>query len=198
MDLKSQKRIASKLLKCGMTRVKVVSDKAVEEALTREDVRGLIRRGLISKAQKRGTGRAVSKKRLVQKKRGRRYERGSRKGKRGALNPSKAAWMRRVRPIRGMLRELRDAGRIRKSDYRKLFLMIKGGAFRNKKHLFHYLKERELLVVKEEPAKKPERKAAKKPAQKKAPPKKAKAKPAKKTKKEKARGKPESKRGGRK
>ena len=160
MDLKTQKRMAAEILKCGVTRVRVTADKSVEEALTREDIRGLIRSGLIKKVQKTGTGRSAAKKKLVQKKRGRRYESGSRKGRKGSLTKSKDIWMRKVRPIRKMLRELRDSGRIRKSDYRRLFMMVKGGAFRNKKHMFFYLKERELIDNKEEPAKKVKAKPA--------------------------------------
>ena len=71
MNLKSQKKIASRILKCGLNRVRIEASKEVEEALTREDIRGLIRKGLIKKMQKRGASRAGAKRRLVQKKRGR-------------------------------------------------------------------------------------------------------------------------------
>jgi len=55
MDLSSQKRIAADVLKCGITRVRITADgeamKEVEEALTREDIRALVRKGLIKKIQ---------------------------------------------------------------------------------------------------------------------------------------------------
>jgi large subunit ribosomal protein L19e len=178
MDLKTQRRIASKIMKCGETRVRIEATKEVEDALTREDVRGLIKRGLIRKIQKKGTTRARAKKILEQKRKGRRRGTGKRKGKWGSRNPGKTEWIRKVRPLREMLRMLRDTKQLAVSDYRKVLLMVKGGAFRNRKHMMFYLKSKELL-------KKPEKTArpkAKKPAAKKAP----KKQPAKKAAKPKA------------
>jgi len=145
MDLKSQKRIAAEILKCGASRVRVKAVKEVEEALTREDVRGLIKKGLITAVQKKGTGRAAAKKKLAQKKKGRQKGTGSRKGARGARLSSKQAWIRKIKSLRKLLRELRDSGRIERDVYRRVFGMAKGGFFRNKNHLFYYLKEHELL-----------------------------------------------------
>ncbi len=145
MNLKSQKRIAARILKCGLGRVTVESTKEVEEALTREDIRGLIRKGAIKKLQKKGSSRAAAKKRLVQKKKGRMRGTGKRKGSKGARTSSKRVWIKKVRAIRTFLRKLRDSGQITRSIYRKQLLMVKGGAFRNKKHLLYYLKEHELL-----------------------------------------------------
>lgn len=181
MDLKSQKQIAAKILKCGVSRVRVEASKEVEEALTREDIRGLIQKGLIKKVQKKGTSRSKARKILSQKKKGRRKGTGRRKGRTGARSPSKRVWIRSIRGIRNLLRELRDRGRIETRDYRKLLLMAKGGAFRSRKHTLFYIKDKELF---KETEKKPAPKAgkkAKKPAAKKPrkPAKKAEKKPKK-------------------
>jgi len=40
---------------------------------------------------------------------------------------------------------LRDTGQLKVSDYRKVLLMVKGGYFRNRKHMMFYLKDKELL-----------------------------------------------------
>ncbi len=53
--------------------------------------------------------------------------------------------MEKVRPLRKLLMELRDSGKIERNDYRKLYSMVKGGAFRSKKHLLYHLKEKELI-----------------------------------------------------
>ena len=187
MDLKSQKEIASKILKCGITRVRIETSKEVEEALTREDIRNLIRKGLIKKVRKKGTSRAKARKILAQKKKGRRKGAGRRKGKEGARNPSKKSWVRSIRGIRNLLRELRDRDRIELRTYRKLLLMAKGGAFRSRTHLLFYIKDRELFKkAPAEKAKKPAKKKPAKPVKKKPagkPAKKAAKKPAKKVKK---------------
>mgnify|MGYP000088293624 CR=1 FL=1 len=145
MNLRSQKKLAAKILKCGVSRVRMESTKDVAEAITREDIRNLIKKGLIKAVQKKGTSKAYSKIRKVQKKKGRRKGPGSRKGKKGARMPKKEAWMKQIRALRKLLRELRDSEKIERKTYRKVLLMAKGGAFRSKKHMLYYLKERELL-----------------------------------------------------
>lgn len=162
-NIASQRRMAADILKCGRTRIKVTPGKDVEEALTREDVRNLIRKGLIKKIQKKGSSRAAARKTLAQKKKGRRKGMGSRKGKMGARAPKKKQWMISVKTLRRVIRDLRDSGRIERSDYRKLYRRVKGGMFRNKKHIMLYIKEHELLKIPTEPVvkkAKPAKKAA--------------------------------------
>ena len=147
----SQKIVAAKVLKCGVTRVRVLDEKAVAEALTREDIRSLIKKGAIIKLPKVGNSRAHANKIMEQKKKGRRIGRGSRKGTKKTTEPKKRKWIKTVRPIRRLLKELRETNRIDKDDYRELYLKIKGGYFRNKKHLLLYLKEKEMLKKFEKP-----------------------------------------------
>ncbi len=148
MKLDSQKKLAKKVLKAGISRVKIKSDEEVEKALTREDIRRLIRKGLIWKEQKKGQSKVNSKKILKQKRKGRRKGHGSRKGRKKARTPKKEQWMKNIRALRKVLKELRDSEKIEKKDYRKVYLMAKGGAFKTKKHLLTYLKENELIKVK--------------------------------------------------
>ncbi len=148
MNVRSQKRLAAKILKAGLSRIRVSSEKDVEEAITRGDIKRLIARGVITKVRKKGQRKKESKYRRGQKKKGRRMKDGSRKGKAYSKKSSKTHWIERVRPLRRMLKELRDSGKIEKSDYRKLYSMVKGGAFRSKKHLLYYLKEKELIKSK--------------------------------------------------
>jgi large subunit ribosomal protein L19e len=136
----AQKRMAAKLLKCGLSRVRMTDSKEVREALTREDIRQLIKKGLIWAVQKKGTSRAFARYRLRQKKLGRRKGTGSRKGTRMDSN-----WVAKVRSLRALISQFKKEGKIDTNDYRKVYLMIKGGLFRSKKHLIAWLKEKQML-----------------------------------------------------
>ena len=141
----NHKKIAADLLKCGVSRIKVTDDKQFGEALTRQDIRNLIRKGVVYKIQKKGTSKAFSKKTLKQKKKGRRKGPGSRRGTYGARNPSKTIWVAKVRALRGLLNEVVANGQVDKANYRKLYMMIKGGVFRSRKNMLNYLKDHEML-----------------------------------------------------
>lgn len=148
MNVRPQKRLAAKIMKVGLDRVKIHDEKEVSEAITREDVRGLIASGSITKARKRGSCRQLSRIRKTQKKKDRRGGEGRKKGALFSRKNKKEQWMKRVRPLRKLLRELRDGGRIARSDYRKIYSMVNGGNFRNKKHMLYYLREREIIKEK--------------------------------------------------
>ncbi len=141
----AQKRMAAQLLGCGLSRVRMASTKEVAEALTREDVRQLIKKGLIWAAQPKGTSRGAARHRLVQKKRGRRAGIGSRKGKMGARVNRKAMWIARVRALRALASQFKRESKITPQDYRRVYVMIKGGAFRSKKHMIAWLRENEMI-----------------------------------------------------
>ena len=61
MGLNSQKKIAASLLKCGASRIRIKQSKEVDEALTRNDIRELIKKGYIWKEQKKGSSKKYSK-----------------------------------------------------------------------------------------------------------------------------------------
>ena len=137
MDLRNQRRLAAKLLKCGVHRVWMDPDnlEEIEKAVTRRDIKNLIKQGLIKARKKKGISRARIKKRLMQKKKGRRRGHGSRKGKATARLPKKRRWIKTIRPIRAYLRELRDKGLIDRKTYRLYYRRAKGGQFKDKAHV---------------------------------------------------------------
>ena len=145
MDTNYQKKLAAKILKCGVSRIRVDPSKEVEEALTREDVRGLIKKGLIKKVQKRGASRANTRKIMAQKIKGRMKGVGSKKGTRKARNPQKNKWMESVRSLRSLLSSLKEDNMIDNKTYKNLYRKIKGGFFRNKHHLMMYMKDEGLI-----------------------------------------------------
>ena len=136
-DLRNQRRMAASILKCGLHRVWMDSDRIDEiaKAVTRTDVKILINGGAIKSKQIQGISRGRKKFNQKQKEKGRRKGHGSRKGAKYARLPRKERWIRTIRPIRTYLRQLRDDKSIDKSIYRKYYRKAKGGEFRSKHHL---------------------------------------------------------------
>jgi len=144
MNLKNQRRMAAEMLKCGENRIWIDPDpdnmKKVADCITREDVRMVIRWGLIQAKQKKGKSTGRSKQAHAQKGKGRRRGPGSRKGGQYARTPRKREWIRLIRPVRMKLRELKDQGAIDNHTYRQFYMKAKGGMFKNKAHLITQLK----------------------------------------------------------
>ena len=166
MGVASVRKMAAEIMKCGESRIRIELSKETEEALTREDVKSLIRTGLVWKIPKKGTSRKFAKSRQRQKKKGRRSRAGSRKGTyRARSGPKKRKWIKSIRALRRLLKELKDNGQIEPRTYTQFYPRLKGGEFRNKKHLLTYLDEHDLLKKRKELAEKP--RAEKKPTAKK-------------------------------
>lgn len=147
MKLNTQRRLAADILGVGVNQVWIDSARIadVSTAISHEDIKRLIRQGAIKARPERGISRGRFRRRAAKRKRGRRRGVGSRKGTRGARQPKKASWIRTVRPLRVRLRELKREGKIDRHEYRRLYRMVKGGAFKSKAHLETHLKERGLL-----------------------------------------------------
>lgn len=141
----SQKRIAAEILKCGESRVWIAQDPKVDKAITRSDVRNLIKEGMIKKLPAKKAKRVETRKNLLQKKKRRRKGIGSRKGTLAARIGKKETWLKVVRPQRKVLKELRKKKEIQDGSYRKLYKMVKGGFFRSKSHLLLYLQEKGMI-----------------------------------------------------
>jgi large subunit ribosomal protein L19e len=145
MNTAYQKRLAAKILKCSPKRVKVSGEKDVGEALTRNDIRGLIKKNLITKKGKKGVSRVKANYIAGQKKKGRRKGRGKASGTKYSKGSKKGSWMKTTRSLRKLIRELRDNGQIEKGLSRKLYMRVKGGEFRNKKHMLTFLRDKGLI-----------------------------------------------------
>ena len=143
MDVKTQRKMAARVLKIGVNRVKVDPDSLQDLALaiTREDIRRHIDDGDIKKRRVKGVRRGRARAVRVKKKRGQRMGPGSRRGTKNARFPSKTRWLNRVRAQRKFLKMLRDEGYIETIVYRKLYLQAKGGLFRNVRYLRNYIAE---------------------------------------------------------
>jgi large subunit ribosomal protein L19e len=147
MNLSVQKRIAADVMDCGVHRVWLDTDRAeeVSMAITREDIRKLVHRGLIKKKPEKSISRVRARKRTLQRKKGRRKGHGTRKGTVNARYSRKKRWMQRIRPLRRELKTMRDTRYIERDVYRRLYRMSKGGAFRSVSHLRTYIEEHNLV-----------------------------------------------------
>ncbi|MEL9908792.1 MAG: 50S ribosomal protein L19e [Desulfurococcus sp.] len=146
-DLTLQKRLAADLLGVGVSRIRVDPGRIedVEAAITREDVRRLIKEGAIWVAPKHGITGYSSKVRHKQRVKGRRRGHGKRKGSKTARLDEKEVWMNKIRKIRRYLRYLRDKKFIDAKTYRRLYMLAKGGHFNSLSSLKLYLKENNIL-----------------------------------------------------
>ena len=140
-DLRNQRRMASTILKCGEHRVWMDSDRIDEiaKAVTRNDVKMLVKGGAITSRQIQGISSGRDKYQQKQKEKGRRKGHGSRRGAKYARQPRKDRWIRTIRPIRSYLKQLRDEKAIDAHMYRKYYQKAKGGEFRSRQHLKSHL-----------------------------------------------------------
>jgi large subunit ribosomal protein L19e len=141
-SLKSQRRLAAKILKVGQNRVwidpKRVDD--VETAITREEIRKLIHEGIIKPLPEEGVSRARARTVHLKKKVGRRRGPGSRSGGLHSKISKKDAWMAKIRALRKRLRELKADKIITETTYRKLYKMANSGRFASVADLERHLK----------------------------------------------------------
>lgn len=134
-------------MKCGETRVWFDPARSgdINDAITAEDMRRLIKDGIVRKLPKHGVSNYRKNIIARQKKKGRRSGRGSRKGALGTRMPKKKQWMSRIRAIRKLLRELRDAGRIDNAAYRATYRKARSGFFRSRSHVMIHLERNNML-----------------------------------------------------
>ena len=148
-DYRLQRRLAAQILGVGESRIWIDPNpevaEEIEQAVTRKDVEALIKRGLIRVEPKKGNAGYSSKVRQVQRRKGRRRGYGKRKGKSTARADPKEEWMNRIRKIRRYLRYLRDKGAIDRKTYRRLYMLSKGGVFKDLASLRRHLRDKGLI-----------------------------------------------------
>ena len=137
MDAKKLRRLAAHVLGVGEKKI-VITDGAnerINEAITKDDVRQLIKDGVVKKRKRnehsRGRARILHEKR----KKGRKRGRGRRYGTKKARVQVKNKWKMSVRAQRKKLRDMRDKKMKLKISYREAYNRIKGGFFKEKKQL---------------------------------------------------------------
>ncbi|MCH8003470.1 MAG: 50S ribosomal protein L19e [Nanoarchaeota archaeon] len=143
MQLKIQKRLAAQILKASENDIWLDSSRLdeIKEAITKADVKSLIKDKAIKSKKTRGISRYRIRKRKLQKSKGRRRGFGSMKGGKHARLSKKRSWINHIRIQRAFLQNLRNKDIINKSSYRSLYMKSKGGFFRSKRHIKLYMQE---------------------------------------------------------
>jgi len=146
VSLRSQRRLAAEILKVGEGRVWIDSNRTedVEAAITREDIRKLIHEGVIQRLPEQGVSRARARVLREKKKKGLRKGPGGKSGSNRARVSKKEAWMKKIRPLRKKLRELKNSRAISENVYRQLYNMAGSGIFASAADLERFIKTRGL------------------------------------------------------
>ncbi|MBS3156004.1 50S ribosomal protein L19e [Candidatus Woesearchaeota archaeon] len=147
MELRLQKKLASKILKVSKKKIKFDAESLsqIKEAITRSDVKSLIGKKIIDKKDTNEQSRARARIRILQKRKGRRKGRGTKKGTKNARLPGKTEWIRKIRVQREFLRSLREGKFIDSKTYKSLYMKAKGGFFRSRRHIKMFVEERNLI-----------------------------------------------------
>lgn len=126
MNLKKKKKLIARTLGIGLERVKLDDDmkEEIKEAITRQDIKDLIRGKVIKIKEKKGR----------KKKRKRKTKRsvGTRKKK---LRKRKQVYVKLTRKFRTYLKKLKKKGELNKEEYHDLRKKIKAKTFRDFSHL---------------------------------------------------------------
>ena len=134
--------MASQILKAGVNRVKIDPERIdrLEDAITKENIKGLINEGIIWAERAKGISRGrVKIRKAHEKKRGKGS--GSKKGAKGARQPKKKLYMSKVRAMRNHLKYIKGKGYITNEMFKKLYSQVKGRQIRNVKHLKAHIKQ---------------------------------------------------------
>ncbi|AMD31404.1 50S ribosomal protein L19e [Acidilobus sp. 7A] len=142
MDYRLQRRLAAEILGVGESRVFISPDpedrEEIEGAVTKDDVRALIKRGLISAIPEKGNSHRWLE-RKEKRTKGHRRGQGKRKGTAFSRRKPEELWVNKVRKMRSYIRWLRDHGLISRKDYRQLYILIKGNRFASLSDLRRYI-----------------------------------------------------------
>jgi large subunit ribosomal protein L19e len=142
VNLKTKKRLVSRVVGVGQSRIKFDSERSddIADAITRANIRSLISAGAITIKPARGTSRGRAKYKKSQKgKRG--TTTGSKKGRKGARVGKKEVYVMRTRALRHRLKVAKDRKEITNPEFWNLYRKIGGNTVRNIAHLRSLIEE---------------------------------------------------------
>jgi large subunit ribosomal protein L19e len=134
--------MAADVLDVGKSRVWFDPDEQSEiaDAITREDIRDLVDRGVIRADEATGNSKGRARERADKRSYGHQKGAGTRKGRSGGRKSEKDEWVSRIRAQRRRLKELRDDGPLTPTQYREAYNKASGGEFDDVARLEAYLR----------------------------------------------------------
>ena len=144
MEQRKAKELAATLMKVGVGKIYIDPKNIakISEAMTKDDIRGLIADRLIKKKQTNAQSKGRSRKLKESKQKGRRRGKGTRKGTKKRRTEKKATWINKVRAQRRTLKEMKieNPDAVKAKGYGDIYRKIKGNYFKGKKYLREYIK----------------------------------------------------------
>lgn len=140
MSIKLTKRAAAQIMKRGVNSVRI-QDGALEDAkkaITKEDVRALIKSGKVYAIKERTTlslhGKELREKRHAGRARGPGRRKGAYKARRGS------PYVKKVRAQRRILASLKGSGEMDNATFKRYYALVKGGTFQTKLSLINHIR----------------------------------------------------------
>ena len=132
MNLSKKKTLAATALKVGKKRVKFVEERTdeIKEALTKQDIKDLVKEGAIQIKEVAGRTKVVGRKR----------KRGPGKVKK-KVNKRKQEYVIMTRKLRGYSNEMHKQGKISKEEKDEIRKKIRNRMFKSKAHLKQHIGE---------------------------------------------------------
>ncbi|MCL5099663.1 MAG: 50S ribosomal protein L19e [Candidatus Marsarchaeota archaeon] len=149
MSIRLTKRVAASIMGRGESAVRIsaASIADAKKAITREDVRELIKKGAIYAIKEKHNisahGKELSKKRAAGRKRGPGRKHGTYKARAGIT------YMKKVRAQRRVLLQLKSAGTINNEMFKGFYALVKGGTFASKATLLNHIRSRGVAIDEE-------------------------------------------------
>lgn len=143
--VESLRRLSSKLLKCGMHKVWLDPNEKekLDAAKSREQIRTLIAENLIIKKPDNINSRGRARARREAKMKGRHMGLGKRVGTKNARCSERTIWIKKIRAMRAVLKEMKRKGELVGEEYRKYKMQAKGNLFKNQNVMVdHILKKK--------------------------------------------------------
>ncbi|EPR79277.1 60S ribosomal protein L19 [Spraguea lophii 42_110] len=144
MKLPRVKELSADILKCGVRRIYLdtFEPSKLSAATSRDDIRKLIKDGLIVRKAQKIHSRYHANKLMREKEKGRHSGPGKVKGSKNARMPEKDKWIKRIRDLRNTLKELRDKGEITKTEHKMYYQKTKGNGYKNSAALMGAIKQK--------------------------------------------------------